>query len=132
MPAEKKQETDKGSGLQQMHVQLRIQRVGQKVKSPDEGQQAGRHAESDDVGQRVQFPAEIAGGVGHARNAPIERVEGNGEKDRDRSPVQMPLRVAADGVNGLGDGKETGSNISCGEYRRQQVIPRRRRDTAWI
>ena len=119
-PAEKEQKTDKGSGLQQVHVQLRIQRVGQKVKSPDEGQQAGRHAEGDHVGQRIQLPAEIAGGVGHARDAPVERVEGNGEKDRDRRPVQMALRVAADGVNGLGDGKVAGGNVSGGEYRRQQ------------
>ena len=49
--AEKKEKTDEGSGLQQMHVQLRIHGVGQKVKSPDEGQQAGRHAEGNDVSQ---------------------------------------------------------------------------------
>ena len=90
-----------------MHVQLCVQRVGQKVKSPDQRQQAGRHAEGDDVGQRVQFPTEIAGGICHARDAPVERVEGNGEKDRDRRPVQVPLRVAADGTDGLRDGKDS-------------------------
>ncbi len=64
------------------------------MESPDEGQQAGRHAEGDDVGQRIQFLAEIAGGIGHARDAAVERVEGNGEQDGDRRPVKMPLRVA--------------------------------------
>ena len=96
--AEQKQETDEGSGLHQVHVQLRIHRVGQKMESPDEGQQAGRHAEGDDVGQRIQLLAEIAGGVGHARNAPVERIEGNGEQNGDRGPVKMRLRIAGDGA----------------------------------
>ena len=65
------------------------------MESPDQRQQAGRHAKGDGVGQRIQFLAELAAGVGHARDAPIERVQGNGEDDGDGRPVQMSLRVAS-------------------------------------
>jgi hypothetical protein len=58
--ADQKQKTDEGAGLLQVLVQLRIDGIGQKMKSPDERQQAGRHAKGDGVGQRIQLLAELA------------------------------------------------------------------------
>ena len=121
-PADEKEETDEGPGVEQVLVQLRIHGIGQKMESPDERQQAGRHAEGDGVGQRIQLLAEVAAGVGHARDAAVERVEGNGENDGDGRPVQVRVRVAGvgEGRHGLGDGKEAGGDVAHGKQRGQQ------------
>src|ERR1035438_5411761 len=67
--ADKKQEADEGSGVKQILMHLRIDRFRQKVKAPDQRQQAGRNAESDRVGQRIQFLAKVAARVREARRA---------------------------------------------------------------
>src|SRR5271157_2073554 len=92
------------------------------MESPDERQQAGRDAKCDGVGQRIQLLAKLAAGVGHAGDASVQRVKGNGEQDGYGRPVQMRLRaaVAADGLDGLGDGKEAGGDVAHGKQRRQQ------------
>ncbi len=59
-PADEKQETDEGAGVEQVLMQLRIDGIGQKMESPDERQQAGRHAKGDGVGQRIQLLAKLA------------------------------------------------------------------------
>ena len=71
-----------------------IDRFRQKMESPDHRQQARRHAKRDHVGQRIQLLAKFAGGVGHARDAPVQRVERNRKHDRNRRPVQMRVRIA--------------------------------------
>ncbi len=81
----------KAPACMQVLVQLRVDGIGQEVESPDERQQAGRHAEGDGVGQRIQFLAKFAGGVGHARDAAVQRVEGDGEEDGDGRPVQVRM-----------------------------------------
>ena len=113
---------DESSGLDQVLVQLRVDGVGQEMKAPDDGQQAGRDAEGDDVGQRIELLAEVAGGVGHAGDAAVERVEGDGEEDGDGRPVKMGVRVAvaAERGNGLGDGEVAGADVARGKERGQQ------------
>ena len=89
--AEQEKKADEGAGLHQVLTQLRVDRIGQEMEAPDKGQQAGRHAKGDHVGERVEFPAEVAGGVGHAGDAAVERVEGNGEEDGDGRPVEVHM-----------------------------------------
>ena len=79
-PAIRNRKQMNAARLQQVLAQLIVDREGQKMESPDIGEQAGRNAEGDDVGQRIELFAELAGRVGHTRDAPVERVEGDGEK----------------------------------------------------
>ena len=88
-PANEKEKTDKSPGVKEILAQLRVDGGGQKVKAPDESQQAGRHPEGDRVGQRIQFLAEIAACVGHAGDAAVERIEGNRKNNGDGRPIQM-------------------------------------------
>ena len=62
----------------------------QQMEAPHPGQQRRSNAEGDDVGQRIEFPAEIAVGVGHARDAAVEAVEQYGKTDRHGGEVQVP------------------------------------------
>ena len=78
----------------QMKKQLRVYGFGEKVEAPDQGQQAGRYAEGDGVGKRIQFLAKLAGGVGHAGDAAIQRIEGNGKQDGHSRPVEVGAHIA--------------------------------------
>ena len=93
------------------------------METPDVGQQAGSDAKGDHVRQRIQLLAEFAGGVCHARDAPVEGVERNGKKNGDGRPVQVEARIAvrSDGGDGLGDGEVARGDVANREQRRQQV-----------
>src|SRR5947207_168379 len=45
------------------------------MKAPSPGKQGWRNAEGDDIGERIEFTSEIAGGAGHARDAAIKSVK---------------------------------------------------------
>jgi len=49
--------------------------IGNVRKPHAKARMLGRNAEGDDIGQRIQLLAEVAGGIRHARNAPVERVK---------------------------------------------------------
>ena len=121
-PLSRNRKQMKAAGLHQMLSQLRIDGIGQEMETPDEGQQAGRHAEGDHVGQRIEFPAEVAGGVGHARNAAVERIEGNGDQDGDRRPIKVQLarRALMASMVCVMEKKPSGQ-VAGGKQRRQQV-----------
>src|ERR1035437_9081043 len=71
----KKKKADESARVYQILMELRVDGVGQKTKSPDVCQQAGSHTERDDIGQRIQFLSKLAGGVGHACDAAVEGVK---------------------------------------------------------
>ena len=79
---------------------------GHQVKSPTPCQHGGGHTESDHVGQRVQFFAEIAAGAGHARDAPVEPVEQHG-------PLALPVVAGVVALAGE-DGQELGAGAEAG------------------
>ena len=109
-----------GAQLHQARAQLAVGQDGQQAESPHPGEHGGGHAEGDDVGQRVQLAAEVAGGAGHARDAPVEHVEDDGEADGAGGKVEVPgLRHRA--LHGLGDRKVAEGHVGGGEQRRQQV-----------
>ena len=66
--------------------------LGHKHDAPDVCQDRGRDAETDDVGERIEFAAEFAGRVRHARDAAIETVEDHRESDRLRRDLEILLR----------------------------------------
>src|SRR5580658_7101336 len=120
--ANQKEKTDEAAGLHQMLVQFRIERVGQKIKSPDVRQQARRNAKRNHVGQRIQLLAKIARRVGHARNAPIQRIERNSEQDRNSRTVQVRMRVGirSNRRDGLRNREVPRADIARCEQRRQK------------
>ncbi len=72
-----------------MQAGWRWRRPGELREAPEISEQRGSDAESDDVGERVEFAAELAFGVGHARDAAVERVEGDGEADGDGGVIEV-------------------------------------------
>ncbi len=83
------------------------------MKSPHKGQQAGRNAESDHVGQRIELAAKIGHRVGHARDAPVKRIKRDGKENGDRGPVKVHLGIVVrDGVDGLRDGEVAGADVA--------------------
>ena len=70
--------------------------------------------------ERIQFLAEVAGGVGHARDASVERVERNGEADGQRGVVEV-LRLQQRALQALRDGEVAGRDIAGGKERRQHI-----------
>jgi hypothetical protein len=71
-------------------------------------------AEGDHVGQRVVLGAELALGVGQARNAAVEAVEHHGDEDRHRGVLEAL-------VHRLHDRIEAGEQRRGGEQVRQDV-----------
>ena len=65
-PPIRKRKRNESTRLHQVLMQLRVDRVRQKMKTPDISQQAGRDAKCDHVRQRIQFLAEIARRIRHA------------------------------------------------------------------
>jgi hypothetical protein len=51
------------------------------LHAPRERQHRRGHAETHSVRQRIHLAAEIAGGVGHARDAAVQTVEEHGRAD---------------------------------------------------
>jgi len=121
--ADQVEETNEGASVEEVLVEGRTNGIGQVVETPDVGQKAGRDTEGDDVGERIEFLAELACRVGHTGYAPVECVKGNGKKDGDCGPVEVGVGVAAaaDGRDGLSDGEVAGSDVADSEQRRQQV-----------
>ena len=64
------------------------------MKSPDERQQAGRHAERNRVGQRIQLLAKVAAVLVMRAMRPSSESNGMAKKNGDGRPVQVGLRVA--------------------------------------
>ena len=98
------------------------------LHAPGEGQDGGRHAEADDVGQRIHFAAEIAGGVGHARDAPIQPVQKHRSADGFGGDLEMCGRVRrAPAAASMApwkraqDGEKAQKDIAGGEQRRQRI-----------
>ena len=60
------------------------------MKAPHPGKQRRGNAEGDHISQRIEFPAEIAGGMGHTRDAAVQTVEQYGKADGHGGKVQMP------------------------------------------
>ena len=58
--------------------------AAERNQSPLERQHRRRHAERDQIGERIELHAEFARGPGHARDAAVEHVEHDGEADERR------------------------------------------------
>ena len=78
----------------------------------------GRNTKRDDVGQRIQLLAKIAGRIGHAGDAPVERVKRNREQDGERRIVEVP-RLKPRPLQALRDGVVPGGDIARRKQRRQ-------------
>ncbi len=63
------------------------------VHGPDIEDHRRRHAERDEVGERIELRAELAGAVQQARDPAVQRVEHRGDDDGDDG--QLPLAAAA-------------------------------------
>ena len=83
----------------------------QLAEAPGKREDAGSDAEGDDVGERVKFLAEVAGRVGHAGDAAVQRVEGNREQDGERSEIEM-LRLQRRPLQTLRNGVIAGGNVA--------------------
>jgi hypothetical protein len=76
--------------------------------------QRRRHAETDQVGQRVVLHAEFALGVGQARDAAVKAIEYGGDEDRHAGGLEAPLRRGD-------DREEPAEQAAGGEQVGQQV-----------
>ena len=63
--------------------------AAERRQSPRVGEHRRRHAERDDVGQRVELHAELARRAGHARDAAVEHVEHHRDADERRGGLQL-------------------------------------------
>ena len=81
------------------------------METPGKGQDAGRDAKGDHVCQRIEFLAEVAGGFGHARDAAIEGVKGDGEADGQGGVVEM-ARLLHRALQALRNGEVAGCDIA--------------------
>jgi hypothetical protein len=102
------------------------------LHAPHKGENGRRDAEADHVCQRIEFAAELAGGVGHAGDAAIESVEDEGEADGlggnieiggSLAGVRREDQRALDGAQNAEIAKE---DVGGGEERRQRVGGARR------
>src|ERR1700693_3985331 len=89
-PAKQKEKADERAPLDYVLPPHRIHGHGKILEAPGEGQEARSDAKGDHVGQRIELLAEVAGGFGHARNAPIQSVKRDGEADGQGGIVEMP------------------------------------------
>ena len=58
-------------------------------QAPRKRENRRRHAERDDVGQRIELHAELAGRAGHPRDAAVEHVEHDREADERRRGLEL-------------------------------------------
>src|SRR3954468_7504411 len=63
---------------------------GNFMKSPGPREQSRRNPKSDDIGQRIQLAAKIAGSSGHARNTTVEAIKQNCKTNGFGGGVEMP------------------------------------------
>ena len=111
--ANEKKKTDEGPGVEHVLVQL-LGANRQKMKAPDKRQQTWCHSKSDGIGQRIQFSAELATGIGHACDAAIQRVQRNGDQDGNGRLIQMKPHVPnpGEGLHRLKNGKVSRRDIA--------------------
>src|SRR5665213_360672 len=93
-PADQKQERQKFSRALQLIEHPGSERCPHECHAPYISQDRGRDSEADDVGQRIELAAELAGCVGHARDAPVKPVQQNCEPDRLRRYFEIERRLA--------------------------------------
>src|ERR1700760_1259134 len=89
-PTEQKHKTDERSELHQETPYRRIDRHRQRAEAPAVRKNAGCDAEGDHIRERVQLLTKVAGGIGHAGDASVERVKRNGKEDGERGIVEVP------------------------------------------
>ena len=99
------------------------------LHAPGERQHRRRDAEADHVGERIHFAAEIADGVGHARDAAVQAIQEDGDADGILAAVSKcsdaPRRVVPPASiapsKELQDRDVAEENVARGEQRRQGV-----------
>ena len=83
---------------------------------PQIGEQGRRHAEGDQVGERVVLPPEVALGAGHARDAAVEAVEDRRHEDEQRRQREAVAQAEHHGVEAeqhVGDGEDAGQQVGA-------------------
>jgi hypothetical protein len=103
-----------------------------KLHAPRVSQNGGGNAETDDVGEGIQFAAEVAGGIRHARNAAVETIQNGGESDAKRGKLEAlgrRCRICGktdDALNGPDDRQITEKNVAGRKQRGEGVSGSRR------
>ena len=88
--------------------------AAERKQSPLEREHRGRHAERDQIGERIELHAEIARRAGHARDAAVEHVEHHGDADERRRRREL----AAHRVDDAGPAAEqVGEREQAGQQR---------------
>ena len=85
-------------------------------------QKRGGHAKGNQIGQRIEFPAERALDAAHPRHPPVEQVEDAGqenETERDFDRVKIPVREV--GLHDLGQGYEPAEEIAGRQEVREEI-----------
>src|SRR6185295_1352507 len=119
--AEQEQERDEVAGAHEMLAEKR-ERTAYEVNAPGEGEDGGREAESDGVGEGIHFAAEIADGVRHAGDAAVETVEYDRCADHFRRYFKVNVSAKTTGLRGDGsfkgfqDSHEPEEDISRSEH----------------
>src|SRR5438552_4986543 len=94
---------------------------------PYVGEDRGRDSESDDIGERVEFPAEIADGVGQPCDASVQSVEY--DRGSNRLGACLKVRIGSEfapsarqcALERRYDCDETEKDVARREQRRQSV-----------
>ena len=89
-PVSRKANVDDRAELDHVGTQLRIALHGQHAEAPHPGQHRRSDAKRNDVGQRIQFASESAGGVGQPRNAAVEEIQDDGHSNRLGRLIEVP------------------------------------------
>src|SRR5579875_182817 len=119
---DEEEKTNKGAKLYQLLAEDEITQRWEHTEAPGKGKNAGGNAKSNHIGKGIKFFAEFAGGMGHARDAAIERIEGYCKTNGQGGPVKM-MRLLCRALQALHDGKITCRDVSCREKRGQDVHP---------
>src|SRR5262249_46782061 len=93
-----------------------IDRAETEVEGPEECQNRRSDAEGDDVGKGVELEAEVAGGIGHSRDAAVEHVEHDRDSDRLSGGIVVAPHRRDDGevtAEDVADRKEAGQDVDA-------------------
>src|SRR4051794_5114537 len=99
---------------------LRLPKLGELVATPDPRQDRGGDTEGNHIRQGIELSPEIAGGVCHASDAPVETVKYHRETNSLRRIIKME-RCAGRPLNSLGNRVISSRDIARGEKRGQHV-----------
>ena len=121
------QETEADDPADLLQVK-RIGRLRRKSPHPPEiGQNCRSQAEGDDIRQRIDLPAELAAGVGHAGDPSVQSIEDHGKADRNGGQVELTLEGAGNRVKSAEDGpdgEQGGQDVNAtSKPAPSQVIP---------